>query len=170
MTRNEVQEYLNKIDDLTREINQHVPDSGPSSTIFRADLAGLLVVSIASTYETCVKETLISYANGHHQAFGNFATNNFSKMNSKINIGDLHKYTKLCDSSISTKFKDGLKARKNLLYERIGKDIVEAYNQILSWRHDFAHAWIRNTTIEEAMSTHHLAKRVLYEFAQSFES
>jgi hypothetical protein len=61
-----------------------------------------------------------------------------------------------------------LDRRKKQIDQRLGKSIVESYSQILSWRHAFAHAGTRNTTIEEAIATHRLAKRVLYTFDRAF--
>lgn len=168
MTRDILEPHLAKIEELSAEIILNVPIGDTKTTIFRADLAGLLVVAAVSTYEACVKDILINYANAHHPAFGSFATNNFAKLNSRIAIGDLNSYTKLCDGRIHGNFKDGLKLRRDKINHKIGKDIMKSYEQMLSWRHDFAHAWIRNTTVEEAMITHTLAKRVIYSFSAAF--
>ena len=168
MNRNILEPHLSKIKELSAEIIINVPNGDTKTTIFRADLAGLLVVAAVSTYEACVKDILINYANAHHPAFGSFATNNFAKLNSRITIGDLNSYAKLCDNNIHESFKNDLKLHKDKINQKIGKDITKSYEQMLSWRHDFAHAWIRNTTVEEAMITHTLAKRVIYSFSAAF--
>ncbi|MGD9658966.1 MAG: HEPN domain-containing protein, partial [Methylocystis sp.] len=82
----------------------------------------------------------------------------------------LNRYTKLFDIGINKKFKFNLSRRKASIDKRIGRNIESSYEQILSWRHDFAHAGLRNTTIEEALITHRLAKRVLYAFDEAFSS
>jgi hypothetical protein len=135
---------------------------------FRADLAGLLVVSMAASYESCVKETLVTFASSHHAVFGNFTSNNYQRLNSRIAIHDLHRYAGTFDDGVRNRFKILLDQRKRKIDARIGRNIESSYSQILSWRHDFAHAGIRNTTIEEAVSTHRLAKRVLYAFDEAF--
>lgn len=168
MSRRDLDTHFNRLEQLVDEMNQFVPAVTGSFVQFRADLAGLLVVSIAATYETCVKETLVTYANGHHAAFGNFAVNNFKKLNSRITIDDLRKYTLTFDDSINKKFTNLHDTRKKKINDRIGRNIESCYKQILSWRNDFAHAGIRNTTIEEAIATHRVAKRVLYTFDQAF--
>lgn len=167
MSRSDVDQILSKADDLADEVIQFVPFEA-KTTKFRADLAGLLVVSMAASYETCVKETLNNFASSHHPKFATFTQNHFSKLSSKVSIRDLYSYTKTFDQDVHDKFSKSLKRKKDAISTRIGLDFTKCYEQILSWRHDFAHAGIRNTTIEEAIKTHRMAKRVLYIFDDSF--
>lgn len=64
MPRADLDVHFNRIELLVTEMDSFVPISLSGSTQFRADLAGLLVVTMAASYETCVKETLISHASG----------------------------------------------------------------------------------------------------------
>lgn len=169
MSRIDLDENFRKIDALISEINTLVPADGRYEGVqLRADLAGLLVVAMAATYETCVKEVMCAHASMRHDAFGQFAQRNYMKLNSRININDLKKYCGLFSPTMERLFKNELSARKKKISDRTGKNIEAAYEQILAWRHDFAHAWNRNTTIEEAARTHRLAKRVLYAFDRAF--
>jgi hypothetical protein len=170
MSRADLDVHFSKIDELIEEIDGIVPPSSYREIQFRSDLAGLLVVAIAATYETCVKEILFEYANRHHISFGNFAMRNYAKLNSRVQVRDLEKYCKLYDPSLCLKFKTSLSKKKNEILERVGKNIETSYEQILTWRHDFAHARIRNTTIEEAASTHKFGKRILYIFDSALSS
>ena len=72
MPRIDLDVHLKKIDILAREIINHVPHN-VKDVEFRADLAGLLVVTTVASYETCVKDTLIRFASKHHAIFGSFA-------------------------------------------------------------------------------------------------
>lgn len=170
MSRADLDFHFRKVSDLIEEINNNVPANGGYGVVqIRADLAGLLVVAIAATYETCVKEVIVNYASKKHVSFAAFASRNYEKLNSRIQVNDLKKYCELCDPEIQSNFKNFLKKRKDILAERTGQDIEKSYKQILDWRHGFAHAWARNTTIEEAQKTHLAAKRVLYSFDEAFE-
>ena len=168
MRRSDIDIHFVKIDDFIGEINDLVPISNYKTIQFRSDLAGLSVVAMAATYETCVKETLYDFANRHYVAFRNFFLRNFNKINSRIQVSDLKKYCETFDPIVCTYFKEELKQRKNLLLQRVGRNIKSSYEQILSWRHNFAHAGIRNTTIEEAATTHRFAKRINYIFNEAF--
>jgi RiboL-PSP-HEPN len=168
MPRADLDVHFKKIDDLILEINRFVPSNDFSSVQFRANLAGLLVVAMSATYENCVKEVIQEFAGKHNAEFGKFAQRNYEKLNSRVQIRDLNRYCELFDPSINIRFKDRLKVKKKAISERVGKNIETSYEQILSWRHDFAHAGIQKTTIEEAAATHRLGKRILYIFEDSF--
>lgn len=168
MRRRDLSAHLDRINNLATEINQHVPVSAHGAVDFRADLAGLLVVAIAASYESCVKETLVGYASLHGKAFEQFTKNNFDKLSSRIQLSDLHRYAKLFDQGINKKFSETISFRKERINRRLGKNIEKCYEQILDWRHDFAHAGIRNTTIEEAIATHRLARHVVISFYDAF--
>lgn len=167
MPRGDLDEILRRIDTLEGHIGDFVPVTA-RTVEFRADLAGLLVVAIAAAYESCVKETLTAYASRHHEAFGTFTQNQFNKLNSKVAVSDLNLYARTFSNDIHRHFGEALDRRKKQIEARTGKNITTAYKQILSWRHDFAHAGVRNTTIEEALATHRFAKRVLYAFDEAF--
>lgn len=169
MARVDMDCHLNKIESLAAQISMHVPNNRIGTQAFRADLAGLLVVTIAASYEACVKETLINYASRHHAAFGNFAQNNYSKINSRVRVHDLKSYAKIFGFNIEKDFKAALAIKKLRISNRLGINIENRFEQILNWRHDFAHAWKTNTTIEEALATHRFGKRVLYAFDEAFE-
>ncbi len=110
----------------------------------------------------------MSFASRHHSQFGTFAQNHFHKLNSRVSLSDLYGYARTFDNAIHQRFGQIVDARRTKILNRIGKDITKSYSQILSWRHDFAHAGIRNTTVEEALMTHRLAKRVVHSFGDAF--
>lgn len=171
MSKEALDDNFAKIDALVAEFNARVPLSDAYEVIqFRADLAGLLVVAMAATYETCVKDTMCSHASSYHAAFGDYATRNYNKISSKIQINDLNKYCMIFAPRIKTRFKEKLLSRKTAISAATGKNIETAFARLLDWRHDFAHSWNRTTTIEEAYLTHRLAKHVIYAFDEAFET
>lgn len=168
MSRADLNAHFSKISELVDEMNTFVPQDDNKKIQFRANLAGLLVVSISATYETCVKETLCEYAHRHHILFGGFADRNYEKINSRIRIDDLRRYCDLFGDSISCKFKATYRKKRERIRRTTGFDIEQRYSQLFSWRNDFAHGGIRNTTIEEVYSSHNIAKRVMYIFNEAF--
>lgn len=170
MPRSDIRGHFKKIDDLLKEIDKFAPAGmAYQSTSFRSDLAGLIVVAVVATYETCVKEIISSYAHSKNQDFGKFAERNFERLNSKIKSGDLYKYCALFDKHISDKFKNNIDIKKSKLLNKTRHDIVVCYDQIFTWRHGFAHAWNKNMTIEEVVLMHKFGKRVIYAFELAFE-
>lgn len=159
---------LARIDELVKDMNSVVPATSAYQNVkLRADLAGLLVVAIAASYENCVKEVLYARAGSLHPAFEAYARRQYAKINSRINVVDLVRYCDLYDPVIKVQFKAKLASRKAAVLARTGVNIETMYEQLLDWRHDFAHAGIRSMTLEEAAKAHLFGKRVLYTFAQA---
>lgn len=169
MPRKDLDSHFQRIDDLAAEMSKFAPPGTVDADAFRADLAGLLVVTMAATYESCVKDILFNFASRNHKNFGQYVLIRYEKLNSKVAVGDLHNYAKMFSPSAADKFKKDIKKRRDYIYKRTGRDITDAYTQILQWRHAFAHSWTRNTTLEEAVDTHRLAKRVIFSFGKAFD-
>ena len=168
MLRSELDLELARIDELVNDMNAVVPaNSAYQNVKMRADLAGLLVVAIAASYENCVKEVLYSRAASHHPAFEAYARRQYAKINSRINVSDLARYCEVYDPVLKPKFKAKLSSRKASVLARTGVNIEVMYEQLLDWRHDFAHAGVRSMTLEEATKAHLFGKRVLYAFAET---
>ena len=164
--RPELQVHLLRVDRLYKEIMASVPNEVQFFE-FRADLAGLLVVSMASSYESCVKETLYCYGDHHSPAFGMYTRNLYAKLNSRIDVKDLFKYAKLCGPSVSRTFRSEFRKEKDRILRFTGHDIETVYGQVLDWRNDYAHAGLNNTTVEEAFAHHRFAKHVVDVFDKS---
>ncbi len=168
MLRPELDLELARVDEMVKDINAAVPATSAYQNVkLRADLAGLLVVAIAASYENCVKEVLYSKAASHHPAFEAYARRQYAKINSRINVSDLSRYCEVYDPSLKSQFKSKLTSRKAAVLARTGVNIEVMYGQLLDWRHDFAHAGVRNMTLEEATKAHLFGKRVLYTFAEA---
>jgi len=167
MPNQDLDPILERIQKLAEEIETFVPQDA-RNVQFRADLGGLLVVAITASYESCVKETLVGYAGRHNAKFQQFAQNQYARLSSRIKIDDLKNYAKLCDDPIRNKFAENLKDRKKRISLWTGVNIVDAYEQMLRWRNDYAHEGLRNTTVEEALKTHRHARHVLYAYHESF--
>jgi len=158
MGRSELTKRRKKVFSLYKEIRKYVPE-GVEAIQFRSDLAGLLVISMVSSYEATVKDILLAFADRYNcEVFSNHVERQYEKINSKIDINNLGKYLRLFDLDACDRFR---KKMRNL------KDAEIAYKQILQWRHEFAHAGNNLTTLEEALSFYIKARFVLYAFYDS---
>lgn len=167
MVSQEIKAFMEKGPQLAIDINTTIPQS-PKNAELRADLAGLLIISIAASYESCIKETFFSYSAKHNDRFAFFIEKNFDKLNSKINLDDLNKYAKTFGDTISKRFQENLKKNKRLINEINGQNIETCYKTLLQWRHAFAHAGERKATISEALNAHHYARLVIFSFYMAF--
>ena len=126
------------------------------------------MVAIVAVYEACVKETLVGFAARHHSNFGQYAERQYERLNSKIRLEDLYAYCRVYDSRVHDKFGRIIKHRKKRVIDLTGRDFSRDYNQIINWRHAFAHAGKKVTTVEEALRTHSYAKFMLHAFDDAF--
>ena len=170
MKRAPIREALARIDLLANEIDGHIPAGKPSLAEFRSDLAGLLNVTVCATYENCIKSIIQDYAQRQHALFGIYSENQYGRINSRISVGDLNFYAKKFHPKIHLYFKDELRRIKSYYLNRTSEDIQDAYEQLLEWRHSFAHTGARVTTVEEVMKYHRLGKRVVLIFSDAFSS
>lgn len=169
MPKSDLFPITRRVNDLAYEMEKFVPVGMKGTDGFRADLAGLLVVTIAACYEDCVKATLVEHAAKRHVDFEEFTVRNFSRLSSRVMVNDLHRYAKLFGGAAEDRFKEILKAKKEQISNRTGVNIEKRYQQILDWRHDYAHGGIKNTTINEALKFHVFGMRVLYCFNEAFD-
>lgn len=170
MARTDLISEFQRVEAIAASIEEFVPDDSISTVEFKGDLAGFLVVAMASSYENCVKIILVSHAAKKHREFEEFASRNFDRLNSRVRVDDLKRYAGLFDDRIKAEFNIRLSEKKAKISARTGHSIVERYNQVLAWRHAYAHSGQKNTTIREALEFHNYAKRVVYCFSQAFDS
>jgi hypothetical protein len=111
---------------------------------------------------------LINYAANHNAAFGDYINNNYRIINSRVAMHDLYKYAKLFGDRISKEFKSKLDERTDRIFKCTGTSMTKQYEQLLDWRHHFAHTGRCNTTVKEATKTHRLSKHVIYCFDDAF--
>lgn len=170
MARSDVFQNLSRVTLLLDEFDLRLPAESPRNADFRADLAGLLVVLIAATYENCVKDIIVRFAESKHVDFGGYASRSYDRINSRIRISDLKKYAKTFDPDVEIRFKQDLTSRKDRILSRTGVDITKCYDQLLEWRHTFAHQGERIVSLEEASRFHRYGMRVMLAFDRAFGS
>ena len=168
MAKSDVDVHLQRVGIMVSDIKRFASTGTKGTDDFRADLAGLLIIAITSSYESCVKDVMVRYSSSKHADFSQFVQNNFERISGRISIDDLHRYTKLFGKEIDDSFKSHLKKRKKSVDSLSGISIESCYKQIFSWRNDFVHAGKRSTTIEESMKFHRFAKMIIYCFDAAF--
>ena len=168
MNRQPIIEAFARVETLATEIRTNIPAASPRLSDFRADLAGLLNVTICATYENCVKVIIHDYAARQSQLFERYTRSQYDKINSRIDLSDLHKLAKTFHNKINLKFKEDINRYKKYYLDRANEDITTSYSQILKWRHDFAHSGTRVTTVEEVLKYHQIGKRVILLFSDAF--
>lgn len=169
MNRTDLLEHFSTVHRIVAEADRFVPTKNRGVAEFRAEIGGLLTVVVASCFENAVKSILIDYSSRHHFHFGSFIERSYSKLNSRVSINDLNKYCGLAGISVQADFKARLTARKRRYLKFSHVEIAKSYEQILAWRHSYAHSGKKETSIEEAYRTYREAIGVIISFQEAFE-
>lgn len=144
-------------DDLIAHLNEVIGGVGDSFIASR--YVGFVAVAGTTVYELAIKEIFVTFCNKKHKVFGSFAGKYFERLNGRIKTRDLkenhiprfgEKYLKRYQRLIRQTEKDYL--RNN------GISVLSSYNNVIGWRHQFAHEGKIPTTATYA------------EVTQSFES
>ena len=125
---------------------------------------GFVSVSAVTVYELALKEIFIDFAQKKHNVFGTYAKTHFDRINGRI------KYQSIKDDYIKkfgNKYLKRYKKKMSLIEKDYllnhHKSIITSYNNLITWRNDFAHEGnVPNTvTFNEVVESYRLGKELI---------
>ena len=170
--------HFKHIRDLARSIDGRLNQDNAVDRQIRSELAGMFAVSIVATYESIIKETLIEYAGRIHPKYQNHVEGDFGKMNARISLEQLKKYSNQfgllpwrVDNAPknATTFHRVLSEYKAVVEPRFRKDLTSSYKNLTQWRNDYAHERTATTTFGEVYDAHRVGQYVIRAFVKAFE-
>ena len=132
------QDHFKLADDLIAHLNGLI--SNVIDPFIASRYAGLIAVTGTTVYELAIKDILISFSERKHRLFGRFVGKHYERLNGRIKTRDLKenhilrfgdRYLKRFKNVMETAEKDSL--RRNRI------SILSSYNNVIEWRHQFAH-------------------------------
>ena len=91
---------------------------------------------------------MFEFSNKKHRVLSNFARSHFKRLNGRIRTRDL------CDNCLERfgakyveKFRRLLKQENERRLKAEGVDVISDYNNVITWRHSFAHEGIMPTYV-----------------------
>lgn len=173
-----VNENFLHIRSLANQINTRLGGSTTEEQSLSNELAGMFAVTVVASYESIVKDTLISYAGRFHPKYKDHVANDFEKLNAKISIDDLRAYSR----RFGLKEWSGYKVKKNsttfhkilnektiVVERRFRTDLIANYNNLFTWRHAYAHERAALATFKEVYESHRVAQYVIRSFVKAFD-
>ncbi|HEJ9546169.1 TPA: hypothetical protein SMN22_003182 [Proteus mirabilis] len=152
---------LKKIDimfDSVESVLSTLPP-GNLSISMHNEMSGLLSITISAIYENCIKFIMEQYSLHYHEKFNSHVKESYDRLNSRIRIENLKSYISALSGS-----KDMFERYISVMNKRYVEKIEAKYEQILSYRHQFAHTNINTTTVVELKKFFKLSKHVIYAF------
>ncbi|MCY4259984.1 MAG: HEPN domain-containing protein [Rhodobacteraceae bacterium] len=163
---------------LAQEMENIVSTAGSTTGTLQNELAGMFAVTIVATYESIVRDTLIAFAGCHHPKFEKYIENEFSRMNSRIAIDDLYRYSRSFGLAgwtdpgtgrRSTIFHRLLNEQQSRIENRLRKDMKKCCKNLFDWRNDYAHNRTSKPTLGDICGSRRAAKYVIKAFSDAFE-
>lgn len=125
---------------------------------------GFLSVSAVTVYELAIKTIFIEFASNKHNVFGAFTFSHFDRINGQIMLGLLRKkHIGAFGEKYIKRFDKLLEQKENDILNRDGVSVKYSYNNIIQWRHGFAHEGkIPSTaTYEEVKNSYYAGKHLI---------
>ncbi|HHH0660889.1 MULTISPECIES: hypothetical protein [Enterobacterales] len=151
---------LEKIAIMFDSVEIMLSNEQENSTIsMHNEMSGLLSITISAIYENCIKFIMEQYSLHYHEKFNSHVKESYDRLNSRIRIENLKSYISALSGN-----KDNFERYISVINRRYVENIEVKYEQILNYRHKFAHANINDTTIDELKVFFKFSKHVIYAF------
>ncbi|WP_422357881.1 HEPN domain-containing protein [Qipengyuania flava] len=175
-----IEENFSHIRRLARDIDGKFAGTTTSEQLLRNELAGMFAVTVAATYEGIVKQTLISYAANFHEKYRAHVENDFGRLNARISIDNLRSYSRhfglqrwtgpdAPKKGKPTTFHRLLEEKRKIVERRFRTDMVKNYENLFTWRNDYAHERTTSVTFRDVYEAHRVAQYVIRSFVKAFE-
>jgi hypothetical protein len=131
---------------------------------------GLIAVAAVTVYELCIKDIFWRFSSRKHKVFGTFVSKHFEKINGRIRLCDIKgEYLPRFGEVYLKGFAARLDEAENLELRGSGRSIIASYNNIITWRHQFAHEgiFVSTVTYSEAVDCYALGKGVIRVLAET---
>ncbi|EDQ34916.1 hypothetical protein HPDFL43_01925 [Hoeflea phototrophica DFL-43] len=109
---------------------------------------GFIAISAVTAYELAIKDIFYDFADKKHTVLGDMTRARFFRLNGKIKLDDLKKeHIKMFGDKYLDRFKRNLEKAENDYVRAYSKSPKTAYNNVITWRHQFVHeGTMPNTT------------------------
>lgn len=134
-----VEDYLAHVDPMM---------AGIADPFVQGRYIGFIAISAVTAYELAIKDIFYGFADKKHVVLGDVTRARFFRMNGRIKLDELKKeHVKMFGDKYLEKFKRNLdKADLEYLRDH-NKSPKGAYNNVITWRHQFVHdGTVPNTT------------------------
>jgi hypothetical protein len=154
--------YLDRASHLTESVVRYAPPPGDDPSGLRANLAGLLCTAYVAAFECSIKEILTTFASETHSVLGNFVAHNMDRINGRIKIDNISRdYIRPFGDKYEAKFKELIKTTEDTILIQNRKSVRNCYENIISWRNDFAHNGQHLASFEETCDAFPIAAHVI---------
>lgn len=136
----------------------------------RIKFTGFVAVAAVTVYEQAIKNIFIEFGEAKNKVFGRYVRSHFYRINGRINYRTVKdEYVKQFGDKYHKRFKRNIcKCSKDYLHTH-GRDVVNSYANIITWRNDFAHEGKINSTatFDEVVTAYQDGKEIIRALAET---
>lgn len=161
-------DHFKLADDLISHLTPAV--AGVRDPFLASRYTGFVAVTAVTVYELAVKEILCTFGDSKHSVLGNFTRVYFDRLNGRIRYKDLHEeYVLSFGDKYVRRFRSKVEKREKELLISEKRSMLTSYNNIITWRHEFAHQGQVPThaTYSEAVDAYQIGKNLIECLASS---
>ena len=162
MVPNSYQDKFNFAEDIIVHLDELV-DNDPDDYI-KSRYVGILVFTGVTAYELALKDIIISFSKNKNVVLGNFIETKINNNTFRLRKDDIRgDYLKPFGLVYDNKFKNLSARYESVINTKLKASMFEAYNNMISWRNDFAHDGLPppNATYEEARAAYFIGKYLI---------
>jgi len=164
------QDHFKLADDMISHLDSVV--GGITDSFVTSRYVGFVAVAAVTVYELAIKEIFFEFALKKHKVFGDFVYKYFERISGRIRLAIIKdEYIKKFGDKYLERFNKKIeKMDKKSIREKNGS-IISAYNNIIVWRNEFAHAGkIPSTaTYEEVTKAYSYGKAIIDCLAETMQ-
>ncbi len=163
-------DHFAQADDIISHLNTIVPTV--SNPLLVPKYVGFVSVSAVTVYELAIKEIFIEFARKKHNVFGHFTESFFDRINGRIKLRIVKKdYVGKFGIKYKKRFQRKIEQKSKEYFQLNHRDIQNSYANLITWRNEFAHEGIINTTTtyNEVTQAYEDGKEIIHCLAASMK-
>lgn len=154
--------HFSHADDVIKHLNFILPTI--NDPLLKAKYIGFVSIAAVTVYELAIKSIFLEFSKNENKVLNCFTEKYFKRINGRIKINVIHDdyLTKFGDNYLVSFKQEVEKTRINFLKTH-KRDFLAAYQNLIEWRHQFAHQGAINTTatFEEVTQAYEDGKSVI---------
>lgn len=141
-------------------------------SFIKSRYVGLISVAAVTVYELKIKEIFINFSTRKNKVLGDFVRKHFERINGRVSYQSIKdEYVIRFGERYSKRFKKRIKLKEDSILKSDGKSIITAYNNVVTWRNQFAHEGKlpNQVTFEEVKDSYYLGKNIIIELQETMK-
>nr|VFK77973.1 MAG: hypothetical protein BECKSD772D_GA0070982_100442 [Candidatus Kentron sp. SD] len=162
------QEHFTHADEVIATIKAAIP--GIHDPLAEAKFIGFVSVAAVTVYEQAIKSIFIDFGEKKHKVMGHYVRSQFDRINGRIKYKTIKdEYVLQFGTKYRERFKQKITQRTKDYLGSYRRDILSSYDNIITWRNDFAHEGKINTTatLNEVVSAYEDGKEIIHCLAET---